>query len=195
MPLYNTAKGPVAFPDEKSIYPAFPQVSFGRAVAIGLSAGFVGAFMYVTSLHYYQPPSHIIYSMNGSNKIEQMITNRPNSYVPGRTIATHLGLSSFYEQHPDILNQVHHMGMGMIAAPIRAIMSYYGIIGPFASFVHTGIRIMMDQFVETTAGVSSPPWTWPINEQVIDVLHKGVYSLVTGYICDRLIRGVDWFNY
>jgi hypothetical protein len=26
------------------------------------------------------------------------------------------------------------------------------------------------------------------------VLHKGVYALVTGYICDRIIRGVDWFS-
>jgi hypothetical protein len=42
--------------------------------------------------------------------------------------------------------------------------------------------------------VSNLPWTWPINEQVIDILHKGVYALVTGYITDRVVRGVDWFN-
>lgn len=54
---------------------------------------------------------------------------------------------------------------------------------------------MMDQAVETTAGVSSFPWTWPINEQVIDVVHKGVYALVVGYMCDKMVRGVDWFNY
>jgi hypothetical protein len=37
----------------------------------------------------------------------------------------------------------------------------------------------------------SSEWTWPINEQVVDVLLKGVYSLVTGYMCDRLVRRLD----
>ena len=82
----------------------------------------------------------------------------------------------------------------MLAGPFRAVMSYYGVIGPVAVFMHTGIRIMLDQLVETTANVSMVPWTWPINEQVIDILHKGTYALVTGYTCDKMIRGVDWFN-
>tara|TARA_R110002003_G_scaffold27_2_gene1354 strand:- start:2977 stop:3387 length:411 start_codon:yes stop_codon:yes gene_type:complete len=133
--------------------------------------------------------------MSGSNKLEQLFTSRPNSYVPARTIGNHLGVSAdFYKRNVDLLNNVHHYGMGMLAGPVRAIMSYYGVIGPVATFFHTGIRIMMDQSVELTAGTSALPWTWPINEQVIDVLHKGVYALVTGYMCDRLVRGVDWFN-
>ncbi len=73
-------------------------------------------------------------------------------------------------------------------------MAYYGVIGPVASFLFTGLRIAADQVAENTAGTSALPWTWPINEQVIDLLHKGVYALVTGYICDRAVRGVDWFN-
>lgn len=47
MPLINSASGPIKYPDSKSIYPAFPRVSFGQAVAIGLSAGAVGAIAYV----------------------------------------------------------------------------------------------------------------------------------------------------
>jgi hypothetical protein len=133
--------------------------------------------------------------MTGSNWMEQFITSRPASFVPARTIGNHLGVSAdFYQRNINLLNNAHHYGMGMIAGPVRAIMSYYGIIGPFAVFVHTGIRIMMDQVAETSVGVSALPWTWPINEQVIDVLHKGVYALVTGYICDKMIRGVDWFG-
>lgn len=49
MPLINSASGPIKYPDSKSIYPAFPRVSFGQAVAIGLSAGAVGAIAYVSS--------------------------------------------------------------------------------------------------------------------------------------------------
>jgi len=82
----------------------------------------------------------------------------------------------------------------MLAGPMRAIMSYYGVFGPFAVFVHTGIRILFDQVAETSLSVTALPWLWPINEQVIDVLHKGVYAWVTGYICDKLLRGVDWCN-
>lgn len=130
--------------------------------------------------------------MTLTNKIEQTVTNRPNSYVPGHTTGNLLGLSR--DRHPDLLNQVHHYGMGILTGPIRAVMSYYGIIGPFASFLFTGVRIVADQLVENTAGTSSAPWTWPINEQVIDLLHKGIFALVTGYLCDRAVRGVTWFN-
>lgn len=43
MPQYHTAAGTFSRPDAKSNYPAFPQVTFGRAVAIGLGAGLIGA--------------------------------------------------------------------------------------------------------------------------------------------------------
>ncbi|KAJ4357792.1 uncharacterized protein N0V89_002368 [Didymosphaeria variabile] len=102
--------------------------------------------------------------------------------------------SAFYDRHIDLLNHIHHHGMGILAGGVRGVLSYYGIIGPVASFVHAGIRIMMDQVVENTAGTSALPWTWPINEQVIDVLHKGFYAIVTGYLCDYWVRGVNWFN-
>lgn len=177
MPQYHTAAGSFSHADDKSIYPRFPRLSFGQAVAVGLGAGLIGTV-----------------GLTVSNKFEQGLTNRPGSYVPGRTTATHLGLSDYFGRHPDVLNHVHHWGMGALAGPVRAIMSYYGIIGPIASFMHTGIRIMMDQLVENTADTSALPWSWPINEQVLDLVHKGCYALMTGYICDRVVRGVDWFN-
>ncbi|KAJ9640110.1 hypothetical protein H2201_009250 [Coniosporium apollinis] len=161
--------------NEKSAYPRYPQVSFGRAIAIGMGAGAVGAV-----------------GMLFSSKIEQLFTHRPNSYVPGHTIGNLLNLPR--DRHPDILNHVHHFGMGIVTAPIRSIMSYYGIIGPFASFVFTGIRVLADQIVENTAGTSAAPWTWPINEQVIDLAHKGFFALIVGYITDKMVRGVTWFN-
>ncbi|EON61140.1 hypothetical protein W97_00351 [Coniosporium apollinis CBS 100218] len=161
--------------DEKSSYPPFPKVSFGQALGIGLAAGFAG-----------------VAALTVSNKLEQLITHRPNSYVPGHTTGNLLGLSR--DRHPDVLNHFHHWGTGIIAGPVRALMSYYGIIGPFASYVFTFIRLGLDQTLENTAGTSAPPWTWPINEQVIDLLHKGIYALVTGYITDRLVRGVTYFN-
>jgi hypothetical protein len=49
MPQYHSATGTVSYPDAKSSFPKFPQVGFGRAVAIGIGAGFVGALVYVNS--------------------------------------------------------------------------------------------------------------------------------------------------
>lgn len=133
--------------------------------------------------------------MHGTNWLEMLITGRPASYVPARTLGNYLGVSpSYYSKHTDLLNNAHHYGMGMLAGPVRAIMSYYGVIGPVAVFMHSGVRVLMDQVVENSVGVSALPWTWPIGEQVVDLVHKGVYALVTGYICDKLVRGVEWFN-
>ena len=47
MPQYHTPTGTVSYPDAKSSFPKFPQVGFGRAVAIGVGAGFVGALVLV----------------------------------------------------------------------------------------------------------------------------------------------------
>lgn len=30
--------------------------------------------------------------------------------------------------------------------------------------------------------------TWPLNEQIIDVIHKTVYSFATGYVVDRWLH-------
>ncbi|KAF2826963.1 hypothetical protein CC86DRAFT_292008 [Ophiobolus disseminans] len=141
MPQYHTRAGTVSLPDAKSSYPTFPKVGFDRAVAIGIDAGFLCALLQV---------QHLI--------LEQLLTHRPNSYVPVRTMGNHLGVSAdFYSRYFDLLNNLHHYGMGMLAGPMRAIMSCYGVIGPVATFIHAGIRIMMDQTVELTAGTSALP--------------------------------------
>ena len=130
--------------------------------------------------------------MTMSNKLEQFFTNRPNSYVPGHTIGILLGISR--DRHPDFLNHVHHWGLGILSGPVRAAMAYNGIIGPYSSFMFMALRLLVDEVLENAAGTSSPPWTWPINEQVIDLVHKAVYAFVSGYVCDKMVRGVTYFN-
>ncbi|KAF2685171.1 hypothetical protein K458DRAFT_442339 [Lentithecium fluviatile CBS 122367] len=105
----------------------------------------------------------------------------------GRTVALGIGAGAlgtlaadFYTRHIGLLNHVHHFGMDMLAGPVRAIMSYYRVIGPVATFLHTGVRIMIDQVMENSAIISAMPWAWPINEQVVDLVLKGVYGVVVG---------------
>jgi hypothetical protein len=53
------------------------------------------------------------------------------------------------------------------------------------SFLFLNLRLLNDQTLENATGAGAPPWTWPIDEQVIDLLHKGIYALVA----DRLVAG------
>ena len=50
----------------------------------------------------------------------------------------------------------------------------------------TVIRLANDQTLENITGQGAPPWTWPRDELVIDVMHKGVYAFTTGLIADAL---------
>ena len=34
--------------------------------------------------------------------------------------------------------------------------------------------LLNDQTLENATGVGAPPWTWPTDEQVIDLLHKAI---------------------
>ncbi|WVR06708.1 hypothetical protein IAU60_003740 [Kwoniella sp. DSM 27419] len=99
----------------------YPKISLSGLIAVGLTAG-----------------------MTTGEKIEQALTKRPNSHVPGLTLARLIG-------RPDSdkvkLNLIMHYG----------------------------------QTLENAVGSGALPWTWPVDEQVIDILHKGVFAFATGF--------------
>ncbi|KAF7587222.1 hypothetical protein BBP40_007535 [Aspergillus hancockii] len=81
-----------------------------------------------------------------------------------------------------------HYGQGAVAGLIRALLGANGVRGPFADFMFISTRLLLDQSLENWMGVGAPPWTWPVTEQIIDVLHKGVYAFATGYLADRWLQ-------
>lgn len=85
-------------------------------------------------------------------------------------------------------NMAMHYGQGAAAAVVRGAMSFCGVRGPFADFMFMGMRLLIDQTLENCTGVGSLPWTWPVDEQVVDLLHKFVFAFVTGYLTDRWIQ-------
>ena len=87
------------------------------------------------------------------------------------------------------LNWAMHWGQGILLGALRATMARRGLRGPVGSFMFMGARLLNDQVLENATGVGAPPWTWPRDEQVIDLLHKGVYAFVTGAVADRFLRG------
>ena len=128
-------------------------------------------------------------AMTAVEKAEQALTGRPDSYVPGRTLAHLVGLA---DPDSDRLtrNLAMHFGTAATAGVLRAAMSAANLRGPAASFLHTWVRLAIDQTLENRTGVGAPPASWPRDELVIDVAHKAVYAFATGAVADALIRPV-----
>ena len=125
--------------------------------------------------------------MTAAEKLEQRFTRRPNSYVPARTLSHLLGL-----KRPDAdswpRNMAMHYGTGMSAGALRGLMAAANLRGPAASFMHTWVRLSIDQTLENATGVGAPPPTWPRDELAIDTAHKAIYSFATGAIADALVK-------
>jgi hypothetical protein len=126
-------------------------------------------------------------AMTVGEKLEQGVTGRPGSYVPGRTLATLLGAPRADVERPALLNHAMHWGTGAVVGALRGVWAATGIRGPRASLSHTAVRLAFDQTLENATGRGAPPDTWPVREQVVDVAHKGVHALVTGLVCDAWI--------
>ena len=126
-------------------------------------------------------------AMTLAEKLEQALTGRPNSYVPAHTLERLLGLPARPDSERLWMNWAMHWGQGIALGAVRALMAERGIRGPVGSFLHLNLRLLNDQTLENATGVGAPPWTWPVEEQVVDLLHKAVYAFATGAAADRLV--------
>jgi hypothetical protein len=128
-------------------------------------------------------------TMTLAEKVEQLFTHRPNSYVPAKTLSALMGRDPAAYDHDRAFNWAMHWGQGALLGVVRGLMAEKGIRGPVGSFLFTNLRLLNDQALENATGVGSLPWTWPVDEQVIDLAHKAVYGFTTGMVADRLIEG------
>ncbi len=142
---------------------------YGRAALLGFAAGIGGAGV-----------------MTISEKLEQALTGRPSSYVPARTLAHLLRL-----RDPDrdsfARNMAMHYGQAALVGTLRGVWSAANLRGPLAGLMFWPLRLSVDQTLENATGVGAPPWTWPRDEVVIDLLHKLVFALATGALADALV--------
>ncbi len=142
-----------------------------RAAAMGLLAGLAG-----------------VAAMTLAEKLEQQFTGRPDSYVPAHTLERLLGQR---ERDSLAMNWTMHWGQGILLGAVRGLMAESGVRGPMGSLLHMNLRLLNDQTLENATGAGALPWTWPVDEQLIDILEKGVYAFVTGAVADRLITGPE----
>ena len=144
-----------------------------KAAGSGAAAGLVG-----------------VAAMTAGEKVEQLFTSRPNSYVPARTLLSLLGQKPDDDARPAVWNHAMHWGTGAVLGALRGVWAVTGIRGPVANTTHTVVRLATDQTLENATGVGAPPTSWPAGETVVDVWHKAVYSWVTGMVCDAWIAPV-----
>lgn len=142
----------------------------GSAAGRGVVAGLAGALF-----------------MTLGEKVEQRLTGRPSSYVPGRAVLAMAGQRPSEESMPLILNHAMHWGTAGLLGALRGIWSVTGIRGAQATATHTVVRLAFDQTLENLSGSGAPPATWPTSERVLDVAHKAVYAVATGWVTDSWI--------
>jgi len=127
-------------------------------------------------------------AMTAAQKVEQSVTHRPNSYVPGRTLMTLMGRRPSGNDKPLLPNQAMHWGTGAALGALRGVWAAVGLRGPRATLAHTVVRLSFDQTLENASGWGAPPRSWPVREQALDSAHKAIYSFTTGVVAERLVR-------
>ena len=127
----------------------------GEAMVRGMMAGLVGTA-----------------AMTAAEKLEQVVTGRPNSYVPAHTLERLLRLPERPDEQRLGTNWAMHRGRGCCSAPCGERMAEHGLRGPVGSFLFMNLRLLNDQTFENATGIGAPPWTWPVDEQAIDLLHR-----------------------
>jgi len=128
-------------------------------------------------------------AMTLAEKLEQRVTRRPNSYVPAHTLERLLARPERPDDERLGMNWAMHWGQGIVMGAVRGMMAERGVRGPVGSFLFLNLRLLNDQALENATGVGAPPWTWPVDEQVIDLAHKAVYAFATGLVADWLVEG------
>jgi hypothetical protein len=122
--------------------------------------------------------------MTAAEKLEQAVTHRPDSQVPGRVLGRLVPATAGADLQRRMW--VLHVGMAAGMGAVRGVMAFAGLRGPWASAMFTVVRLTADQIAENWTGAGAPPWTWPRGELLVDVAGKAVYAFATGAVADRL---------
>lgn len=146
-----------------------PWKIIGRGIRTGVLAGVAGTAV-----------------MTLSEKLEQAVTGRPNSFIPAHALERTLGLKTEPDQERQWMAWIAHWGLGTLPAALRGVMAEGGMRGPLASAMFLATRMTTDETMENVTGVGKPPWSWGPKLAAIDVLHKGVYAFATGLVADKL---------
>lgn len=128
-------------------------------------------------------------AMTLSERIEMGVSGREASSVPGE-VAAHLLPGRDPRAASDVqrLNSPMHWAHGISMGALRGLLDAAGLRGAAASAAHFALLWTGDAMLYRGLGVAEVPWRWSSGELATDVLHKGVYAVVTGAVYDALGR-------
>ena len=136
-----------------------------EAVLAGLFAGLVGTA-----------------AMTASQAVEIRFTGREPSMVPGqvgysilrREPADQAGLARMNS----VVHWVHGIGMGAV----RGLLGLAGLGAVAGTAAHFALVWGGDVMLYMALGLAGPPWKWKGKDLATDLLHKGIYAVVTGLV-------------
>jgi hypothetical protein len=80
--------------------------------------------------------------MTAAEKLEQSVTRRPDSYVPGRTLVTLLGRHPGDGDRPLVLDHAMHWGTGAVLGALRGCGPPSGCRAEGAPGAHGGAAVV-----------------------------------------------------
>lgn len=128
-------------------------------------------------------------AMTLSETLEMSVTGRDGSQVPGE-VGAHLVPGRDPRSRADValLNGPVHWAHGISMGALRGVLDLAGLRGPVASAAHFALLWGGDAALYRSLGVADVPWRWTAGELGTDMLHKGVYAVVTGATYDAMSR-------
>ncbi len=124
--------------------------------------------------------------MTAAQAVEMRITGRRPSMVPGHVAAKLLGLEAKDDEALARISIRMHWVHGMTQGLIRAAIGRAGVHGSAAAGTHFALMWTGDALLYKALSIAPWPWKWSLDELAPDVLHKGLYVVVTSVAYDRL---------
>jgi len=126
-------------------------------------------------------------AMTLSQRLEMAASGREPSTVPGQ-VGAHLLPGRDPGSPSDVagLNRPVHWAHGIGMGALRGALDSAGVHGPRATAAHFALLWAGDAALYQALGIADVPWRWGADELASDLLHKGVYAVVTGAVYDAL---------
>ena len=129
-------------------------------------------------------------AMTVSERLEMSVSGRDPSRVPGQVAAQLMpGKDAGSATDVQRLNTPMHWAHGIGMGAVRGVLDEAGLRGAAATAAHFALLWGGDAALYRALGIADVPWRWEADELTTDLLHKGVYAVVTGAVYDALSSG------
>lgn len=125
-------------------------------------------------------------AMTAAQAAEMRLSGREPSLVPGQVASKLLKLQPEGDDEMSRISMRMHWAHGMTMGAVRGLIDQGGLEGGTAAATHFALMWGGDVMLYKTLGIAPWPWEWSLEELTPDVLHKGIYTMVTSAAYERL---------